>query len=333
MKKAALIVVLFLNTFHNTEVLAIPAFRTPIVFIAGYDEGNNTYYTNAKQHFSQSGYLVVEHLYSLAEILEWMKLHYDRNVHGDIHIVSHSNPWRGLSMKTTANGERISEAILEKAIADNSLYPLDKDILADDTKLIFHACGLGQNKSLLALLKNALTQNDSISVYASELYNVFGGKYADHYLANTYYGYYPTSLSPGPRQLAKEFRAKYPHVNADWEQVLKTRTEQLSGDLYTYKFNIPIEWEFEFEDQNDIPEFTSRQDIIDWIMAIDELKHAVEAFQIPMKKFRWLAKTHGNSLTIKGKTTVLCILQPVMQPENPKRYLPVDIESRHYVKL
>ena len=332
MKTITLIITILFNSMASTSLLAMTSAQKDIVFIAGFDEGDNTYYTNAKKHFSQLNYLVVDDIYDMAEILNWLRLHYDKSVHGNIHIVSHSNPWRGLSLKTTSDGERISEVSLKDALFNESITPLDKTVLRYDAKIIFHSCGLGQNKSLLAVLKSAITQNNDVTIYASEEFNVFGGKYTGHYLARTYYGYYPTAQSPGPRQLAQEFKQKYPNVKTDWESVLKTRTEQLSGDMYTYKFNIPIEWEFEFEDPDDIPEFSSKEDIMDWISEIDELKNAVEAFDIPMEKFRWLSKTNENNLTIKGKTTVMCVMQPLMRTHTTD-YIPVDIESEYYVKL
>lgn len=305
----------------------------PIVFIAGFDEGDNTYYTNAKHYFSNQYYQVVEEMQSLAEILNWLRLHYDATLYGDIHIVSHSNPWRGLSMKTSREGERITETTLLEALQAKEIIPLNQDALGAETKIIFHSCGLGKNKNLLANLKKACTQNTSVKVYASEYFNVFGGKYVGHYLAKTYYGYYPTAHSPGPRTLAAEFKQKYPTIKADWETVLKTRTEQLHGDMYTYRFNIPVEWEFEFEDKADIPDFANKQEVMDWILEDENLYNAIKAFQIPIEKFRWLTKVRGNTLYIKGKTTVLCVMEPVMKSNKTNEYLPVVINEENYTKI
>ena len=288
-----------------------PKQKRDVVFIAGFDEGNNTYYANAKAHFSTAHYQVVDNVHALAGILDWLQLHYYKTMYNNVHIVSHSNPWRGLSMLTTTHGERITEHTLKNALNSNAIIPLSTDVLNNNTKIIFHSCGLGKNKSLLKLLKTSFTNNTNISIQASEYFNVFGGKYASHYLAKTYYGYYPTAQSPGPRALAKEFKTNYPEVKANWETVLKTRTEQLPGEMYTYKFNIPIEWEFEFEDQADIPNFKSKQELMDWILELDELKTVITQFNIPIEKFRWRSKTKNNTLTIKGKTTVLCVLQPL----------------------
>ncbi|MCH2195826.1 hypothetical protein [Kordia sp.] len=305
----------------------------PLVFIAGFDEGDNTYYTNAKNYFINQYYQVVEETQSLAEILVWLRLHYDANVYGDIHIVSHSNPWRGLAMKTNRKSERITSATLEDALKLKEIVPLATNFLQKDTKIIFHSCGLGANAALLKSLKKAFTFDDKIQLYASEFFNVFGGKYAEHYLAKTYYGYYPTAHSPGPRALAIEFKKKYPNVQADWETVLKTRAEQLPGELYTYRFNIPVEWEFEFEAKEDIPNFNNKQEIIDWISEDETLLNTIKEFNIPIEKFRWLTKVRGNTLFIKGKTTVLCVMQPIMKAGTKLEYSPVVVNGISYTKV
>ncbi len=336
MKKECIILLLCfsVSAFAGTETTQLEAGKPqPLVFIAGFDEDDNTYYTNAKMYFDNENYQVVENVFSLAAILDWLRLHYDSKLYGDIHIVSHSNPWRGLSMKTSEIGERITVANLAEALQSNEIVPLAENFLPKGLKIIFHSCGLGKNKMLLASLKKAFSHDKTIQMYASEYFNVFGGKYAEHYLAKTYYGYYPTAYSPGPKALASEFRQRYPTVKADWETVLKTRVEQLPGELYTYRFNIPVEWEFEFEEASDIPKFTSKQQIMDWILENEELANAIKEFNIPIEKFRWLTKVRGNTLFIKGKTTVLCVMQPVMKSNSIKEYSPMNICGISYTKV
>ncbi len=326
----ALIVIQFQSSIHGQSKSLE---RRSIVFISGFDEDNNTYYSNAEAYFRNENFEVVTDLYALDAILKWIRLHYDKQIYSDIHIVSHSNPWFGLSLKTTEDGERITKATLTSALDEELIRPLERKVLSKNAKIIFHSCGLGKNKELLALLKKVFSDNPSITLYASKRFNVFGGKYKGHYLSKTYYGYYPTAQSPGPRQLAKSFKSKYSNVNVDWEKILKTRTEQLPGDMYTHKFNIPVEWEFEFEDKADIPEFNSKEAIIDWVQNIDELRTQIEAFHIPIEDYRWLSNSSENTLQIKGKTTVLCIMQPIMKQYNSEAYLPINIENEHYLKL
>ncbi|WP_420573982.1 hypothetical protein [Kordia sp.] len=322
------------SAFAGTETAQNAASTVkPLVFIAGFDEGDNTYYTNAKNYFSNQYCQLIDEAQSLTAIQDWLRLHYDENIYGDIHIISHSNPWRGLSMKTSIDGERITSETLQEAIKTNEITPLTTNFLGKNTKIIFHSCGLGTNKELLKSLKTAFTSDRHIAVFASEYFNVFGGKYAGHYLAKTYYGYYPTAHSPGPRALAMEFKKNYPNVKTDWETVLKTRAEQLPGELYTYRFNIPVEWEFEFEAKEDIPDFKNKEEIIDWISEDENLLNTIKAFNIPIEKFRWLTKVRGNTLTIKGKTTVLCVMQPIMKSEVSSEYSPVEVNGNSYTKV
>ncbi|MEM6720597.1 MAG: hypothetical protein AAF611_14815 [Bacteroidota bacterium] len=322
------------SAFAGTETARTEAQKVqPLVFIAGFDEGDNTYYTNAKNYYNNQFCQVVEETQSLAEILAWLRLHYDVNLYSDIHIVSHSNPWRGLSMKVTPEGERITAETLEDASQNQKIIPLAENFLPKDTKIIFHSCGLGANTALLQSLKKAFTADSHIELYASEFFNVFGGKYAGHYLAKTYYGYYPTAHSPGPRALAAEFKQQYPNINVEWEAILKTRAEQLPGEMYTYRFNIPVEWEFEFEDKADIPNFDNTQEIINWISEDEDLLNTINAFSIPIEKFRWLTKVRGNTLFIKGKTTVLCVMQPIMKANAKHEYLPVTVNGIRYTKV
>ena len=159
------------------ETLSMDA-STPktIVFLAGFDQGDNTYYNAAKNYFQSHDYQVVDSLYSLQEILVW--LNYDRQVrYKEVHIVSHSNPWRGMSMKVAPGGGRITEQSLEKAIAE-SVLPTLTNALSEDAKLIFHACGLGTNRGLLNQLKKVFTQECAPTIYASPLYSVFGDRFS-----------------------------------------------------------------------------------------------------------------------------------------------------------
>ena len=109
-----------------------------VVFIAGFDTGDNKYYTNAERHFREKGIQVVNDLFSLEEIIVWLNRNADRHTpYNEIHIVSHGNPWVGLSLKTVENGRRITLKTVRKARRFNKLpknsrhhYQRDKDYLS-----------------------------------------------------------------------------------------------------------------------------------------------------------------------------------------------------------
>ncbi|GGG47006.1 hypothetical protein GCM10010976_18070 [Bizionia arctica] len=290
-----------------------------IAFIAGFDEDDNRYYDNAKNYFQAKNIQVVDSLFSIAEIISFLNKNSNKTFK-NIHIVSHSNSWLGMSLKTIKNGERITVESLSHA---KNNMPLLKDDFNSDAQIVFHSCGLGENKELLEALKRLfVTQNSSQTpkIIASSFFNVFGGKYAGHYLAKPYYGYYPTAGSPGPLALSKEFEASYPNTNIDWFTALKTREETNLGQVYSYKFNIPVVWEFTFNDPTEIPELTDREAIMDWVSESPEMASVILKLNIPIEKYRWKSDIHGNKLSIKGKTTVLCVLEPILQENDATEY-------------
>ncbi len=302
----------------------IEKLQESIIFIAGFDEGDNTYYTNAKRYFTNKEMQIVEGLYSIDEIVNYINRAGEHQIlYKKIHIVSHSNAWLGMSLKTTQSGERITVKSLRNAIQEQGIQSI-KNGSTLNSEVIFHSCGLGENRDLLQELKNTLSAKQ---VSASTYFNVFGGKFAEHYLAKPYYGYYPTAESKGPAHLSKEFKQKYPDVNIDWFTALKTRQESSFGEAYSFKFNIPVDWEFNFDNTNDMPKLENKESIMDWISESPEMAEVLFKLNIPIEKFRWRSAIQGNKLIIKGKTTVLCILAPILQSNDENEYQCVTVND------
>ncbi|MCK7589672.1 hypothetical protein M0G43_03725 [Subsaxibacter sp. CAU 1640] len=300
-----------------------------VVFITGIDEDDNTFYKNAKTHFKQQQLTIVEDVSSIEDVILWLNAHYDGKNYDNIHIVSHSNAWRGIALRTCEDGERITFKSL-KSVS----FPKFENGVSDETNIIFHSCGLGANKDLMKALKIVFSSDVKPNLYASEFFNVFGGKYASHYLAQPFYVFYPTAHSPGNITLSDEIAHSYPSVSIDWLTALETRKETEAGVPYSYRFNIPVNWDIIFDDVSDIPELTSADDIMDFILENEDLSMALYELGIPMDKFRWDSISLENVLTIKGKTTVLCVLNPVMDTYVPAEYSIPDIEHpRLYTKF
>lgn len=300
---------------------------TSVVFIAGFDEDENTYYGNAKTYFEGRGFKVIDSLSSVEEIIYWINEQLPENTYlEEIHIVSHSNPWRGLSMTTRREGDRLTATTLGSAL-DQADFPSPEQRITSASKIIFHACGLGSNPRLMQELKRAFTSSEAPMMYASDMFSVFGGRYAPHYFAQPYYVFYPTAESPGPMTLSKELMIRYPDKTIDWFEAIKSRKETDVGEVYSYKFNIPLEWEFQFENSEEVPGLSNREDIMDWVSEDLEIVQLIQSLNIPLEKFRWRSKQRGQSLIIEGKTTVLCVLEPIMSEKDSSEYRIVSVED------
>lgn len=317
---------------EKNSVSQIVKTEQSIVFIAGFDEGENTYYGNAKKHFENKNMKIIENLFSLEEIILWLNKNHDYKNYDEIHIVSHSNAWRGMSLKTTKKGERITVTTLINVKKEGAIPKL-QNYITNNTKLVFHSCGLGENQELLQELKTIFTTGQSPVVYASSFFNIFGGKYAAHYLAKPFYGYYPTAESSGLKAISKEFESQYPNENIDWLTALKTRQEGTVGEVYTYKFNIPVNWEFTFDDENEIPDLRNRDQIMDWIAEDDEMAMTIFKLGIPIEKYRWRASVENNKLLIKGKTTVLCVMKPIMHTNDQNEYRLASLTDKELYRI
>jgi hypothetical protein len=305
--------------------------KQPIVFITGFDEGDNQYYANAQQYFETKGFNVITDKYALSEIIEWLNVQDKEQLSSEIHIVSHSNPWRGLSMKTLKEGNRIT---VESLMADQEKIPVLDSQLVGNLNIIFHSCGLGENIVLLEILKAIIDPTHQINLYASPYFNIFGSPYAPHYLADFYYVFYPTANSPGRWELAKELSTTYPEKELNWQQALHTKREEKIGKPYRYRFNIPIYWETIFENEGAIPELNSREAIMNWVAEEEALAMHIFELNIPLEKFRWKREIKGNKLIIKGKTTVQCVLEPITLEKDRMEYsIPNYTDTDLYVKI
>ncbi len=318
-----------INTTENVvPVIQKVETRQPVVFITGIDKGKNTFYKSARNYFLEKNYEVVDYTFSIEEILTWLTKNHQNKNYGDIHIVAHSNPWRGLSLETVIKGERVTAESLRKTLTQGKLPELNKGITTN-TKIVFHSCGLGSNKELMNTLKDAFVGDEVPSVVASPYYNVFGGEFSDHYLAKPYYVFYPTAQSPGMVDLSKEIARKYPEEkDIVWYDALNNQKERYIGDVYTFKFNIPIQWEFDYTNSDDtIPSFKIPEEIMDWISEDEQLSKVMGKFNIPLEKFRWKSYTKGNKLIIKGKTTVVCVLKPLIKPYGDLQHIEPDVNN------
>ena len=309
------------------QVNSIPTFREPIVFITGVDSENKTFYKSAKTYFEGKQFEVITEASSLQEVILWLNYNFDERLYTDIHIVSKNNPWKGMALETTIKGNNITAKNLLTDLANGNVPKLNH-VITEDSNIIFHASGLSMNNDLVRILKNALTSNVSPNIISTAYQTVFGGEFSPHFLAAQYYGFYPTAKSPGKVDLSKEFAKKYPNEKEiDWYAALHNKAERFVGDAYTLQFNIPVEFEFSYDGEEEVPYFENVQEIISWISENEELSGKMKTYNIPLDKFRWSSKTTKDKLVLKGITTALCILKPIIKPYGNLEHMEPEIDN------
>ncbi len=313
---------------HTKKRKAV-VYQKPVVFLTGYDKNNDSFYTNARTYFFDKKYQIVNEAYSLEEIITWLNRNSANGFYKEIHIVSKGNPWKKLDLETVIKGEKVSEETVRKNLTQDN-FPKLKNVITSDTKIIFHANALGTNQQLINTLKEVFIANEIPKVVSSPYYNVFGGEFTNHYLAQPYYVFYPTANSPGKIDLSKEIAKKYPEEKEiDWFEAINNETERYVGEAYYTQFNVPIQWEIDYHNSdNEIPTFASQEEIMDWIEQNEDFNREITKMGIPIEKFRWKTTVKNSKLTIKGKTTVLCVLKPLIKPYGDLEYIEPDTNNK-----
>ncbi|SEB36222.1 hypothetical protein SAMN04489761_0135 [Tenacibaculum sp. MAR_2009_124] len=303
--------------------------RKPVVFVTGYDKNEASFYTTAISYFANKEYQIVEGAYSIEEIIEWLNSNASEYPYGEIHIVNNNIPQLGLDLETTVNGQKLNKQALKETI-ENGEIPALKNVLNETSKIIFHGNGISKMTGLISNLKRTFETNKTPQVLASPYFTVFGGEFTDHYLAKPHYVFYPTANSPGKVDLSKEIARKYPNEKEiEWFSALTNERERYVGEPYTVKYNVPIEFTFNYVNSDEeMPYFTMQEEIMDLIANDEDLSKKVKELNIPIEKFRWKWQLKDDQLTIKGLSTVLCVLKPIIKPYGDLEHVKPDTSNK-----
>ncbi|TXD51535.1 MULTISPECIES: hypothetical protein [unclassified Polaribacter] len=308
--------------------------RNPLVFITGFDKGEEHYYETARSFFEEKEFEIVEDQYSIEEIINWLNRNVSENPYGEIHIVNKSNPFKGMSLETVVKGEKVTAQTLRKNITMGTLPILQESVNAN-SKIIFHANGLGENKELMKAFKDAFCADELPNVIASPYYSIFNGEFSNHYLAKPHYVFYPTAHSPGKVDLSKEIARKYPQEkDINWYDTLNNEYERFVGEAYTTQFEIPIKFELDYHNSdNEVPTFENQEEIINFIEQQELLFAEVEELNIPIAKYRWTYRMKNSTLIITGKSTGLVVLKPLIKPYGELQYIQPDTNNKRLYAL
>jgi len=301
--------------------------RPSITFILGEDEEDkNPYYSLAKQYYlyhpSHKDNIFIDTCRSLVSVRNHLAKNLPKNATawGEITVVVHSNQWTGISVPVVAGGERTTINSLFQNIQNQQFAALPNTIVDEETVIDFKACGLGSNKDLLQALATAFGGFDDVKpqVRSSENFIYYAPDRHQHIQSKEfrpYYAFYRTAYRPAGINLAKQLQERYPTCDIDWLTAMQNKQPRGEGDIFHYRFNVPIEWHVYVDKENANLDFNSITEKITFVKTQPDLIKLLNYFDIPIDKFRWtfeVEKEEGvATVLIKGKATVLCVLEEV----------------------
>lgn len=329
-----------------------------VTFILGKDENKgNPYYQQAityyRTHPEEGTEQIVTHCQSLLEVRNYLEAYWDgKQPWGTINMVVHSNEWFGMGVPIVPGGYRSTPGSLQQALDSTWIQPLDDVIVDSKTEVVIYGCGLGQNQEILNLVSQVLggtgidqerpivRSSKYFVLYQSDEHNPFNSR---KFLAQYWYAFYRTGYRPGDIRLSKQLTERYPNSKIDWRDAL-SRTEPTDAALpYNYVFSLPLNWTVTYASEKERPILDTKVKQQQWLLEQPELQEAIAEFGVPMDKFRWqfetLDYTFKDGVTepaihVKGKTTILCILKPLVERDSTNGndvvpFMP-DLEDDYY---
>ena len=77
-----------------------------------------------------------------------------------------------------------------------------------------------------------------------------------------------------------------------------------------------------------MPKFTTTNEVMDWIETKNELVVELKKYSIPVEKFRWNWSVKGSILIIRGRSSGLCVLKPLIKPYGQLKHVTPDISNK-----
>ena len=322
--------------------------RESITFILGEDrEADNPFYREATLFYSShpdanTDYLVTS-CRSLSEVHRYLKAYPPCNGRpwGIVNLVSHGNPWAGLSVRVSPGAGRSTVARVNEAVEAHVFEPFADTLVDCETEIFLHGCGLGRSPELLQSVARAFRSTAGIPVVrASVLFENYsreqGALYPERYLADAYFVSHPMGQSPDRHQLMNAFREKYADVTINWFDALQRESPRHAGEAYHYTMEVPVKVLIRGRHSADVVHDEA------WVETQPEIAEAVQRTGLAAEDFAWSARdayvdnadgTRDRAIYVRGYATLVIVLKALtMEGEagmsRPLRPDPADV--RYY---
>ena len=339
---AGLSLVLFLTSCEPkrtpSKVQHKQAQREAITFIMGFDaDAKNPFYRNAELYYryneSEKTELVITSCHSLFAVQEYLMEYAPKNQQpwGLINLVSHGNPYLGLSVKISPDGKRATADRIRESIENGRLQRLPEYLIDDDTQLVLHSCGLGNNRNLVDAITSAFsTKEASPKVEASPYFEYYvpdkeNKQQVRKFMGGFWFFHYKMGYKPENMVIENKLANKYPDSDVNWKQALMKEEASEVGDLFHYTFEVPVKWVFTYDCKEDVPQLDTKSSILQWAKEHPKIGKDLQKLDIPPEKFNWwlrniYVKNEDGSKTpalwVKAYCTTLCVIK--LLPDNNK---------------
>ncbi|MCB0707660.1 MAG: hypothetical protein KDC34_20230 [Saprospiraceae bacterium] len=322
--------------------------RTDIVFILGEDElEGNPYYEQATNYFRFRENIRLEnlvvHCRSLSEVREylvWNKA--DSSLAwGKVHLVVHGNQWNGLSLPVVPGGPRTSATSIPAAKRQGYFEPLSETVLDEKSELIFHACGTGHDLALMEQISAAFGGRATVrSARFFVSYESVSGvpQSTRQYMSDYWFTTYPTGHRPIDAILANQLEEENPTAGIEWMGALSRTHPRWMGDVYHYRFSVPVHWTVTFSAASDMSQLETKVQQNAWLATQTDLLDKLAEIGIPASRFSWkFEKTTYTfpdgqvepAIQIEGKSSILCVLKAITDGDQ-QLPLAIDLEDERY---
>jgi len=317
---------------HKSEPSFIeekPVFGEEITFILGDDKAlDNPFYKQAETYYRYNKDDKTEHVVtscqSLTEVQDYLIKEVSDRPWKLINLVSHGNQFTGLSVRIEPGGKRASPQQLTKYIDNSKLKELPNHVINNDTRIILHGCGLGNNEELLTLVQKVFSTKNSIPKFTASKHFEYYVTISENnihpikYQADNWPIYYRKGYKPSDGVLGRRLSKKYPNSTINWIEALKNETAYLPGEVFHYEYTIPLKWVFTYTSKDSIPELKSNKAIVEWVSKHPTMSQDLHNLNIPANRFNWWIRnvyvknddgTRSPALWIKGYCTILNVLR------------------------
>ncbi len=257
--------------------------RVSLTFILSEDGKNgNRFYQKASDYFhlhaTDKTDNVVYTCQSLEQVKDYLE-HFSQPL-SLINLVTHGNPWQGLSVPVLENGKRCSYSNLAAALDNGEISAIKSAAIDQNTQVNVISCGIGQDKRLVALLKRLF----GTEVHASEYYVNFSESlekyHSKFYFTTSKYEYADGNIIPN------RLSQKYPDDNLDWKAAYANEVDEAEGPFH-YKFRMAVNWTVIFPNKKERETVQSEATLVEWMKTQAALSRSLEEMNLTFNEFQW----------------------------------------------